>query len=406
MTYKWRLVGVLFFTAALNYADRTAISAVFPLIRAEFGLSDLELALLGTSFLWTYASCAPFAGYLADRMDRSRLIVGGLALWSAVTLAAGLVTSFPQMIATRILLGVTESLYFPSAIALIAGEHDFDTRATANGIHLAGLNIGLVAGGTLSGYLGERFGWRVTFLVLGTVGLLLAAAALRLIRPERKKPHETALPGSGVRPIRAIIGVWSKAQYRYVVCTSMTVAAGVWIFFNWLPLYLDESHGFSLASAGFFGTFLMQAPAVAGVAAGGLLSDRYAHGETLRRMKLQSFCYLASAPFLFLADAAFAPVAAALFLFALFRGMGGANEDILTCEFLPQRLRSTVLGLLNTANCAAGGLAVLLAGYAKQRLGLAAIFAGVSCLVLAASAVAWTGYRRTKETECATTKPY
>src|SRR5258706_3522961 len=173
----WHVVAMLFFIACLNYADRTAISAVFPLLRSELDISDVGLAAIGSFFLWSYAIGSPFSGWLADRVSRSKMVVYSLSAWSLITIVTGLVTNANQLLLTRILLGFAECGYLPAAIALIADHHSPQTRATAMGVHLAGLNFGLVAGGALAGYLGEHYGWRVGFFLLGGVGLALAAIA-------------------------------------------------------------------------------------------------------------------------------------------------------------------------------------------------------------------------------------
>ena len=153
--YKWKLVVFLCVVAMVNYADRTAISAVFPLLGSELGMSDVALAALGSFFLWSYAACSPFAGVLADRFSRSRLVVLSLTAWSLVTIWTGFAHSATELLVTRVMLGVTECAYLPAALALMADHHDTDTRATALGLHLAGLNFGLIAGGTLAGQCGH-----------------------------------------------------------------------------------------------------------------------------------------------------------------------------------------------------------------------------------------------------------
>ena len=165
---KWQTVMVLFFVAGLNYADRTAISAVFPLVRADLALSDVGLAAIGSVFLWAYGIGSPFAGYLADRMSRSRLVVWSLLGWSIATIATAFVRDLNTMLISRVLLGIAECAYLPAAVALIADHHDSDTRATAMGVHLAGLNAGLIGGGFLCGYIGEHYGWRADFIATQT----------------------------------------------------------------------------------------------------------------------------------------------------------------------------------------------------------------------------------------------
>src|SRR4051794_11726040 len=179
---KWQTVMVLFFVAGLNYADRTAISSVFPLVRADLGLSDVAMAAIGSVFLWAYALGSPAAGFVADRVSKSRLIFWSLLGWSSATVATAFVHDIRAMLVVRALLGLAECAYLPAAVALIADHHDPKTRATAMGIHLAGLNAGLIGGGFLCGYLGEHYGWRIDFLALGGSGFVLAVVVKLVLR--------------------------------------------------------------------------------------------------------------------------------------------------------------------------------------------------------------------------------
>src|SRR5258708_451543 len=112
---KWIYVAALFFVSALNYADRTSITAVYPLLKSQLGFTDIGLGAIGSMFLWSYAFASPFAGYIGDRFDRSRIIVWSLAGWSATTLLTGLVDSQWQLLTTRVVLGLVESMYLPAA---------------------------------------------------------------------------------------------------------------------------------------------------------------------------------------------------------------------------------------------------------------------------------------------------
>ncbi len=170
MPQKWKITCLLFAIAALNYGDRTAISSVFPLLRADLGISDVVMAGIGSVFLWSYAIGSPFAGYLADRVSRSRVVLFSLAAWSAVMLLTGFTHSSGFLLLTRALLGIAECAYLPAATALIAEHHDPNTRGTAMGIQVAGMQIGLVAGSAIAGYIGEQLGWRADFSSSGEPG--------------------------------------------------------------------------------------------------------------------------------------------------------------------------------------------------------------------------------------------
>lgn len=386
---KWRMVAVLFSIAGLNYADRTAISSVFPLIRQDLGMSDVALAATGSLFLWSYAIGSPFAGHLADRLSRSRLIVGSLLGWSLITLLTGLVSSVTQLFLLRVLLGLAECAYLPAAIALIADHHGSGTRATAMGLHTAGLNVGLVAGGTLAGYVGEHYGWRLAFFLLGGSGLALALLAHLFLRDAASSAAQPARSPAW----ESIASLARVPTYLILLIEAMLISVGVWMFLNWLPLYFRETFQMSLAGAGFSGT-LLQVAATLGITVGGYLSDRVARQYLPRRMLLQCLCYFAATPFLlaFLGRPGFAFLAASILLFSFLRSVGQANEQPILCDLLSTRLRSTAVGLMNMGNTFAGGVGILMAGYLKQDWGLAGVFAGVSAIVLISGCVVLAGY--------------
>jgi predicted MFS family arabinose efflux permease len=396
-SYPWFLTGVLFFCAALNYADRTAVSSVFPLLQRDFGMSDVALAAIGSFFLWSYASASPVAGLLADRLSRSRLVVCSLLLWSLVTAATAFAPTANWLLFARVLLGLSECLYLPAAIALIADYHSAATRATAMAVHLAGLNAGMIAGGSLGGYLGEHYGWRMMFLALGCTGLLFAGLCSLVLR-DPAKPEQTAAeqqePRVRIGVVASLGAILTVPTYLIVIGQAMLVSVGTWIFANWLPLYFTETFHMSLAGAGFSGTFTIQAAGVLGTLLGGYVSDRAAHRRIRRRMLVQCFCLFVSAPFLlsFIWSRSFLWISLSVFLYQLFATMAAANEHPIICDVLGARLRSTAIGCMNTVNCLAGGAGILLAGYFKHDLGLGAIFGYASGIVLVAAFLVLAGY--------------
>lgn len=372
---------------AVNYCDRTAISAVLPLIRDDLHASDLGLAAIGSVFLWTYAAGSLFAGWLSDRVPRTVVVLVSLTAWSAVTIWTGLARSLSELLLTRVFLGLAESAYLPAAVALLADYHGPERRGTAIGVHTAGLSFGTIAGATLAGYLGERFGWRSTFILLGVVGLVLAVVATFALK-ERSKRQGENVEAALLSTVPRIPSYW------VLLAQCMVAAVGVWVFLSWLPLFFRETHGMSLASAGFSGTVFLQIPGIAGVLSGGVLSDRIARRDRAARMLLQSICYLAATPIvlLFTMGTAFWLAAAAVVGFSLLRGIALANENPLLCDLVPSSGRSSAIGLMNAAQCFTGGIGVLLAGYLKNDYGLAGAFAAVSVLTLACAAITAWGY--------------
>ena len=255
ISLPWKTVLLLASAAALNYADRTSLSAVFPLLQAELALTDLQLAAIGTLFLWSYAFGSPFAGFFADRLPRNRVIVWSLLAWSLVTILTGFARTPNELLATRVLLGLAECFYLPAAVALIAGHHPSPSRGRALAVHLCGLNAGLVGGGALAGYLGENYGWRIGLFVLGALGILLSAICFALLKEAPRGHAPRPVPG----PLGPqILELLRKRGYVLLSFQAMLISVGTWMFFNWMPLYFRESFGLSLAVAGFSGTAVLQ----------------------------------------------------------------------------------------------------------------------------------------------------
>src|SRR5262245_47366522 len=170
-SYKWLVVGMLWFVCLFNYADRQAIFSVFPLLRDEMGLSDFQLGIVGGSFMWVYALSLPLAGIVGDRFSRKLLILGGLLFWSFVTLATAVATEYWNLVLFRALEGFGEAFYFPASMSLISDYHDPKTRSRAMSLHQSSVYAGTIAGGALAGWLAELYGWRSGFYVFGGLGM-------------------------------------------------------------------------------------------------------------------------------------------------------------------------------------------------------------------------------------------
>src|SRR4051794_16936409 len=121
--YAWGVVGLLWAVALLNYLDRQLVTTMGPPIKAELGIGDARFGLFSSVFLWVYGVCSPVAGYAADRFGRRRVIVLSLGVWSAATLGTGFATSYGEMIAARVVMGVSEAFYIPAGVATIVDYH-------------------------------------------------------------------------------------------------------------------------------------------------------------------------------------------------------------------------------------------------------------------------------------------
>ncbi len=396
---RWRVAAFLAVAAALNYADRAAMSAVLSAVRTDLNISDVSLGLVGSVFLWSYALGSPIAGALADRFSRTKLVVGSLIAWSAVTALIGAATGLPALLALRFSLGVAECLFLPAAIALIADYHGPTTRARALSYISIGVNGGMIFGGALAGLLAEKYGWRSGFWVLGLGGIGLAFFAGKFLpasehahtlSPTRVREGQTRAPW-----VEAVAYLVRVPSYWVLIFESMLSGLGMWTFFGWLPLYFRETYNMSLAGAGFAGTFMLQVSVMLGIFFGGWISDRMARKSPARRMQLYGCFYLGSAPFLllFLGRQEFAVVAIGISLFSFLRGLGQANDTPTQCEIVPPQFRSTGVGIMNSVATGAGGCGVLIAGFLKREVGLGGIFAGIAGVFFLAGLILLAGYR-------------
>jgi predicted MFS family arabinose efflux permease/N-acetylneuraminic acid mutarotase len=381
--YAWVVVGLLWVVAVLNYVDRQIIYSVFPLLQAELHLSNVQLGLLSSVFLWVYGLLSPFTGFLADRYGRKRIILTSLLVWSLVTWLTGKVSHFVELLGTRALMGVSEACYLPAALALIVSYHGNRTRSLASGLHHSGLYVGVVLGGAGGSWLGERYGWRLAFLVLGTAGVLyVLVLALFLREGQGGTPEE---PGSApLRFVPAIRELAGLPGFGILVLVFSTIATANCVIYTWLPLYLFEHFRMNLSAAGFSATFYLQAASLIGILLGGWLADRWSGVSDRGRLRTQALGLLLAAPGLALVGLTSSAglLIGALILFGLGRGFYDCNVMPVLCQIARPDLRATGYGVFNLAGCLAGGVVALLAGVVKETVGLGRVFQLTGVLLL------------------------
>jgi len=394
VSQRWRVALFLFVAAGLNYADRTALSSVIPPLREDLGITDAQIGLAGLLFLWCYAIASPFAGNIADRFSRSRIVMWSLVAWSLVTVFTGLVQSVTALLAMRVVLGLAESFYLPAAGALLADHHGAASRGKAMGFHMLGLNLGLVLGGSAAGLLAQYHGWRVGFWVLGGLGILLAFTSRYFLSdgPVQPAPSSAKAPRSSAR--QAWIYLLRVPTFYCLLVAAMVAGVASWIFLSWLPLFFAENYGMKLGAAGLAGVALYKAPVFAGIGIGGWLSDVAARRDRRGRALVKALSFIVSAPFLFLFIGAptFALVATMMVISSLIRAIGLPSEHPLICDVIPAQFRSTAIGIFNACGSAAGGVGVLLAGVFKKDLGLNLIFGASSFLYILAGLILMLAY--------------
>ena len=390
MTVPWRVALFLSVAAGLNYADRTALASVIPPLREDLGATDAQMGWAGLVFLWSYALISPFAGNLADKFSRRRIIVWSLAGWSLITLGTGLVQSVTALLIMRVALGLAESFYLPAAVALLGEHHGPATRGKAMGLHMIGLNLGVLLGGSFVGLLAEHYSWRIGFWVLGGMGLGLAACSRFFLTDGPAEGRvQSAAKEARAQPAQAWGYLLRTPTFHGMLLSAMVAGVASWTFLSWLPLFFSENYGLKLGAAGLAGVALYKAPALLGTGLGGWLSDHAVRHNQRGRVLVKALSFLVSCPFLFFFIGApnFALVAAMLIISSLIRALGLPSEHAILCEVVPSAYRSTAVGIFNTYGSAAGGVGVLLAGLFKKELGLNVIFGASSLLYALAGLV-------------------
>jgi MFS family permease len=369
----------------LNYLDRQVIFSIFPLLQAELHVSTLQLGLLGTAFLWVYALCSPWAGYLADRFGKKRLICGSLLVWSLITLLSGRAHDFRQLLLLRGLMGVSEACYLPAGLALIAAYHGERTRSRAISLHYSGTYIGTVLGGVLGGWIGSQYGWRSVFAVFGAIGC--GYGTLLIFSLKEKRVANSQVSAGPVLNLRdTTIVILKTPGFKKLLIVFAVASICDWAIYTWMPLYLFENFHFSLAKAGFAATFYIKAGGFAGLLLGGFLADAWARRAPQGRVWTQSAGLLCAAPCLIAGGLTHTPffLYAAMVLFGLGKGMYDGNTMPILCEGIAPEQRATAFGFLNFAGTLSGGAIAAAAGGLKSFVGLGGTFMACGSLLLLA----------------------
>src|SRR4051812_24144731 len=260
----------MWFAYFLNYCDRQAVFSMFPSLKADLGMSDKELGFLGTAFLWVYAFGCPIAGHLGDRFSKRLLVVLSLATWSAITIATGFAASAAIMLVLRAAMGISESLYMPTAIALTANAHPPELRSRAVATLTTAQIAGTVAGSWFGGWMADRGQWRGAFFVLGGIGVLYALPYFRFLRTVDEHA------GTGTTPIRSAfaIGELIKVPTFLLLCFVFPVFVfGLWLLYGWLPTFLHDKFSLNQSAAALNATLYLQTTTTIGLLGGGVLAD-------------------------------------------------------------------------------------------------------------------------------------
>ncbi len=390
--YPWLVVGLLWIVALLNYMDRQMLSTMQEAMKAdivELRKAEAFGALMAV-FLWVYAVLSPFAGMVADKVSRKWLIVGSLVVWSAVTFIMGYASTFRQLYVLRALMGISEALYIPSALSLIADWHEGKSRSLAVGVHMTGLYVGQAVGG-FGAFLAAALSWRMTFHWFGLVGVLYGLILILLLRenPSRERVKE---PGNGpkikgesiFKGLGVVLGTW--AFWVILIYFAVPSLPG-WATKNWLPTLFRDNLGISPERAGIISTLTIASASFAGVILGGRLSDSWVKKNLRGRVYTGAIGLGLTIPALILLGLghSMAPLIGAGLLFGVGYGMFDANNMPILCQFISSRYRATAYGIMNMTGVAMGAIVTTLLGRWKDGgVSLGVSFATLGLIVIVA----------------------
>ena len=389
--YPWIVVGLLWVVALLNYMDRQMLSTMREAMQID--IAELETAVnfgrLMAIFLWIYGFISPFAGAIADRVSRKWLIIGSLGVWSAVTLLMGYCTTYNQIFWLRALMGVSEALYIPAGLSLIADYHAGKSRSFAIGVHMTGLYLGQAVGG-FGATLAEAFSWQQTFHWFGLVGVLYAVVLVFLLhekRIEKKDEAAAAQPAVKIPVLKGFGLIFSNIAFWVILFFFASTSLPGWATKNWLPTLFSESLGIPMAQAGPISTITIAVSSFIGILIGGPLSDRWVKKNLKGRVYTSAIGLAMMIPALVLlglGNGMVAAVSAGLF-FGIGYGMFDTNNMPILCQFVPSHLRATAYGIINMTGVVMGAISTeILGSWADGgNLGLAfAVLGGITALAL------------------------
>ena len=349
--YKWLLVALLWFVALLNYLDRQMLSTMKPSMQID--IAELQTAenfgILMAIFLWIYGFMSPVSGMIADKINRKWLIVMSLFVWSAVTYFMGYATTFSQLKWLRGIMGVSEAVYIPAALSLIADFHDSKTRSLAVGIHMTGLYMGQALGG-FGATVAATYSWQLTFHWFGIAGIVYSAILIFFLREKRRKIYNNELAQSASLPVfKGLSVLLSNISFWVILFYFAVPSLPGWAAKNWLPTLFSESLHIDMSQAGPLSTITIAVSSFIGVIAGGLLSDKWVQRNIRGRVYTSAIGTFLMIPSLLLLGfgSTLETLLASAFLFGIGFGMFDANNMPILCQFVPARYRATAYGLMN-----------------------------------------------------------
>ena len=387
--YRWELLALLCGAFFLHQGDRAIFGVVLTSIRADLGLSDSQLGLVGFALFATLALLMPVAGYLGDLYSRKWIIAASVIFWSGATMVTGLANGVVGLILFRsVATAGGESFYAPAAYPLLAAYHQ-RTRALAMSVHQAALYLGVMTSGFLGGKIAERWGWRSAFYLFGAAGIGLGLLLILRLKDAPRAAMQDQRPTQPQIGVAEALGV----IFRTPTALLLTVGFAAIVFVNnafvvWAPAFVEEKFRLSVVDAGGYSMFYHHLAAMVGVLFGGRLADAMVLRRRRFRLELQSTAMLLGVPAILWMGLAGGLNAtwAAMATVGLFRGLYESNTHASLFDVIAPRYRASAVGVMVMLAFLLGSLAPWFLGYCREAFapgrGLSYGFASLSAAYL------------------------
>ncbi|WP_406141999.1 MFS transporter [Streptomyces sp. NBC_01089] len=377
--YAWVVFALSFGLLLSDYMSRQVLNSVFPLLKAEWGLTDAQLGSLSGVVALAVGVLTFPTSFLADRWGRVRSLVLAAVVWSLATLACAVAAGYGQMFLARLFVGIGEAAYGSVGIALVLSVFPARLRATLSGAFMGGGSFGSVLGVALSGVIAQHFGWRWAFGVMGFFGLGLAVAFAVVVTERRLDPRRDATAGRREEHAKVRLRSLLPQLFSSVSVVSAYAGSGLQLFLPgallaWLPSFFNRYYHMSTGRAGVTAGLFALLTGV-GMVLGGVVADRVGRTLQIRKWATSIVCSLLS---LVLLSAAFgAPTGTVQMLLlaagSLVSGATAGPAAAMVANLTPGAISGTAFGTLTLANSLLGlapGSAVT--GMVADRLGLLA----------------------------------
>ena len=393
--YPWIVVGLLWGVALLNYMDRQMLSTMKDAMQVDIVelQSATNFGYLMAIFLWIYALMSPVSGVIADRMSRKWLIVGSLFVWSSVTYLMGIAETFNQIVFLRALMGVSEALYIPAGLSLIADYHTGKSRSLAVGIHMTGLYTGQAIGG-FGATVADAFSWHTTFHWFGIIGIAYAVILMLFLHDKKIEilPTEKlqANPQKEKESVfTSLKSLLTNVAFWVILLYFAAPSLPGWATKNWLPTLFAENLDLPMSQAGPISTITIAVSSFIGVLIGGPLSDKWVQKNLRGRVYTGAIGLGLTIPSLLLLGFGhnLVAVVGAGLLFGIGYGIFDTNNMPILCQFVSHKQRATAYGVMNMIGVSAGAFITHLLGRWGDSGNLGAGFAMLAIVVAIALGV-------------------